>query len=57
MLRAYLPAFVLFENKQGIAMHGSLEKRKHYPSGSSRNFRGEMPIRSVNAPEKLASDR
>lgn len=57
MLRAYLPAFVLFKNKQGIAMYESLEKRKHYPSGSSRNFRGEMPIRSENAPEKLASDR
>ena len=27
------------------------------PSGSSRNFRGEIPIRSVNAPEKLDSDR
>lgn len=28
-----------------------------YPSGSSRNFRGEIPIRSVKAPVKLHSDR
>ena len=27
------------------------------PRGSSRNRRGEIPIRSVNAPEKLDSDR
>ena len=46
--------------KNLLDMAGSFafaDKYLHQPSGSSRNFRGEMPIRSVNAPEKLASDR
>lgn len=30
---------------------------KIYPSGNSRNFRGDTPILSVNAPVKLASVR
>ncbi len=48
----------VWQQDRVCAFAGASRRRyRIQPSGSSRKRRGEIPIRSVNAPEKLDSDR